>query len=284
MHARDLADLAALVAVHGQQLVSASPRLLDLAMESYWTASRCRLDRWCHNIRVFEEKMAKQRPPQWPPSATQVVEEVFVAEILTRCFTAVLSAHDQHHDRVESDPIGRNILGGHLDATRRAIRLLKTPVYGGARLTESLGLLRRRCLKWTDLLLAYLSCHAKVDDFAANPARVREFASDAGRHLASSATSSAASTMLSTGMRSTLEMLSEEETPNADLNRQIAAAVLGCFGPEFFDSHGLLRSAWLDRLQSVPDETLAMLEQWWQPAAAVSEPPPPPKYPVRWKR
>jgi hypothetical protein len=291
MHARDLADLAALVSVHGPQLVSASPRLVDQALEAYWAASRFRIDRWCGTLRTFSEKLNQQSAVAWSPEVTQAVEEVFVSEILTRCFAAILSAHDRHHRRAESDPIGRNIMNSHRDASRRATDLFNSPANISLRHTESLGELQGRCQRWNDLLLAYVSKSAPVADFAFDNRRVQEFAVDASRHIHSAATNGAATTMLSAGMRSTLELLSAGDTPNADLNRQIAAAVLACFGPEFFDSHGLLRSVWLDRLQSVPDETLALIHEWWQPAPAeIPLPPPlPPKqqlrpFKARWDR
>jgi hypothetical protein len=289
MHVRDLADLAALVSVHGQQLVSASPRVVDQALESYWAASRFRLDRWCGTLRNFSDKLNRQSAVAWSPEVTQVAEEVFVSEILTRSFAAILCAHDHEHNRAESDPIGRNIVSGHRDASRRVADLLTSPANISLRHTESLGELRGRCQRWTDLLLAYLSRNAKVMDFAFDAGRVQEFAVDASRHINSAATNGAATTMLSAGMQSTLELLSAGETPNADLNRQIAAAVLACFGPEFFDSHGLLRSVWLDRLQTVPDETLALIHEWWQPAPADLPPPLPLKeqlrpFKARWDR
>jgi hypothetical protein len=287
MHVRDLADLAALVSVHGQQLVSAKPQVVDQAMESYWTASRFRLDRWYSTLRSLGDKMNHQRCVVWPPEVTQVVEEVFVGEILTRCFAAILAAHDREHARAESDPIGRNILSSHRDASRRAADLLVSPANASISHTEALQALQGRCQRWSDLLLAYLSRNAAVEDFAFDAARVQEFSVDASRHLNSAATNVAATTMLSAGMRSTLETLSVGETPNADLNRQIAAAVLACFGPEFFDSHGLLRSVWLDRLQSAPDETLALIHQWWQPAPPAPPPLPPKKqlrpFKSRWQ-
>jgi len=285
MHVRDLADLAALVSVHGQQLVSASPRVVDQALESYWTASRFRLDRWNGTMRTLGDKMIQQRCVAWPPEVTQVVEEVFVGEILTRCFSAILAAHDREHERCESDPIGRNIFSGHRDASRRAADLLVSPANACLRHTESLQSLQGRCQRWTDLLLAYLSSDMRAEEFSFVPARVQEFAVDASRHLGSATSNGAATTMLSAGMRSTLEVLSVGDTPNADLNRQIAAAVLACFGPEFFDSHGLLRSVWLDRLQTVPDETLALIHQWWQPAPPAPPPLPKPQhrpFKTRW--
>jgi len=116
-------------------------------------------------------------------------------------------------------------------------------------------------------LLASLAPYVTVDEFAADPARVNDFAYDARGHLQSTASSDMAVTMILTGMRSSLAPLSDAATPNAELNVGIAAAVVGFFSKEFFDSHGLLRSDWLRQLHSVPYETRAHLDQWWQPSS-----------------
>jgi hypothetical protein len=273
MHVRDLAELAALVCVHHRQLASASPTAVDDALESYWTASRCRLDRWCRSLRNLTQATALQPARPWSPGATQLVKEIFVSEILTRTVAAVLAAHDQYHGRSESEPIGRNVLAGHLDARRRALRFLASPVHAGSKHSEALGALARRCDRWNDLLLAYLLPTVPVDHYAVDLARIEDFASDARDR--GDSTASATTTMLLAGLRMSFDRLTDGDSPNSDLNVAIAAAVIGCFGPEFFDSFGLLRSAWLDRLQAVPDETLALISQWCLPAAKVSAAPPP---------
>jgi hypothetical protein len=121
--------------------------------------------------------------------------------------------------------------------------------------------LRRQCERWTDLLLAYLTPHFAanhdaanqfaIDEFAADPARVGDFAFDAREHLRSGSSSDMAITMITAGMRSSLGPLQTNRT----LNRDIATAILSGFAPDFFDTHGHLRSPWLERLQRVPNES-----------------------------
>jgi hypothetical protein len=254
MHARELADLAA------------SPAQFDKSLETYWTASRCRLDRWSRELRRFSPILPSQLTATRPNAATRLVEEILVSEILTRCLAAVYFAHDHYHQRSEAEPIGRNVLAGHLDARRRALRLIVPATHLKRNEVDPIVPLQRRCECWTDLLLAYLLPLVPVEGFAPNAARAQDFAADARSHL-SSASFSAATMMLTSGIRSSLEPLVSDESPNGDLNLQIAATVLAAFEPETFDSYGLLRSVWQERLQSVPDETLALLDNWIQPAA-----------------
>jgi hypothetical protein len=49
-------------------------------------------------------------------------------------------------------------------------------------------------------------------------------------------------------------------SPNADLNAQIASAILSCFPPELFDATGLFRSLWLSRLTSTTCDAQGMIE------------------------
>lgn len=280
MHVRDLAELAALVCIHRRQFAGASPTAVDDSLELYWTASRCRLDRWCRSLRQLTQTTTVSPARPWSPGATQLIEEIFVSEILARTVAAVLAAHDRYHQRTESEPIGRNVLAGHLDARRRALRLLASPVHAGSDHAERLGALGRRCDRWSDLLLAHLLPTVPVDQYAANPARAQDFALDACARPQSATTERGATAMLLAGIRTSLEAMVEVDSPNADLNVAVAAAVIGCFGPELFDSFGLLRSAWLERLQTVPDETLALIHQWCQPAVEPAAAPPT----ARWRR
>jgi hypothetical protein len=279
MNAYELADLAALVAVRGQQLLAADAPTMDQLLTTYWKASRCRLDRWFRNLRVLTRRSDRS---EWSPNATGLIEEILVSEILTRAVAAITVGHDERHSQAESAPVGRNIFNGQFDARRRAMSLVaslpRPDDDGSGPPIDALLALHRQCDRWSDLLLAYLTPYVDVDEFAASPMRVRDFAYDARGHLQSGNSSEMAVTMILAGMRASLEPLAKTRTPNADLNREIATAVIGGFCPEFFDSHGLLYSAWMERLRNVPNETLAVLDEWWQPAG--SEKP----LPVRWRR
>jgi hypothetical protein len=302
MHAHDLAQLAAVAAVHSDQLAAARPETMDQMLAAYWRASRCRLDRWCHSLHALSElsnelsrsatlpdvqtidkPAAKGREPcspEWSVGAAAVVEEILVSEILTRTIAALTVAHDERHAQAESAPIGRNIFDGHRDARRRALALVASPGHRGTLYAKSIVALHRQCHRWSDLLLAYLATHTKVEQFAASPARVTDFTYDARHHLSSPASSDMAVTMILAGMNSSLKRLSPDRSPNTDLNLELAAAVLGCFSPDDFDSLGLLNSAWFERLRNSPNETSAAIEDWWQMSPIDS----PPLGKTRWRR
>jgi hypothetical protein len=292
MHAHDLARLAAVAAVHCDQLTDASSETMDHMLADYWRASRCRLDRWCHRLHALSERTknasqphptgasSKDDSPQWSVGADAVVEEILVSEILTRTIAALTVAHDARHSQAESAPIGRNIFDGHLDARRRALSLVASPAHRGTSYAKSIVALHRQCDRWSDLLLAYLAPHAKVEQFAASPARVTDFTYDARHHLNSPASSDMAVTMILAGMNSSLKRLSPDRSPNTDLNLELAAAVLSSFSPDDFDSLGLLHSGWFERLRNTPNETSAAIEDWWQMSPIDS----PPLGATRWRK
>jgi hypothetical protein len=259
MHAHDLADLAALLAVHSEQLVAADSATMDRMLASYWKASRCRLDRWCRGLALATRH---SETSSWTEAEIALVDEILVTEILSRVVAALAVAHDQSHSANESGPVARNIFNSHLDMKRRAMALVVAPHRDQEQADDFLAL-RRQCERWTDLLLAYLAPQAVVEEFAACTARVGDFAFDAREHLRSGAASDMAVTMIVAGMRSSIVRFSPVETGNADLNLDIATALVSGFAPDFFDAHGRLRSAWLERIRKVPSDSPVNLKDWW---------------------
>ena len=51
-------------------------------------------------------------------------------------------------------------------------------------------------------------------------------------------------------------------SPNDDLNRQIAAGILGCYQPELFDGSGVLHAAWASRLTTIVDDTETIVDEY----------------------
>jgi hypothetical protein len=277
MHAHELADLAALAAVHARQLIAADAATMDHALATYWKASRCRLDRWCHSLALLTKD---SDPHEWSPSEVAAIEEILVSEILARLVTAIAVAHDKKHATNESAPVARNILSAHIDVKRRAIAIVVAPHRNADQADDFLAF-RRQVERWSDLLLAYLTPYAAVEEFAADPARVGDFAFDAREHLRSGKSSDMAVTMITAGLRSSFAPLGEPDTPNADLNHEIATAIVEAFAPEFFDSHGQLRSTWLERIADVPNESPLTADNWWHlPSHAPHDPP----GPTHWRR
>lgn len=276
MHAHELADLAALVSVHSEQLVAADAATINQALAAYWKASRCRLDRWCRSLALATRHRAETA---WTRNEIGTVQEILVGEILSRVVAAIAVAHDLRHAVEESGPVARNIFQAHVDVKRRTVALVVAPHRDQDQAAEFLAL-RRQSDRWTDLLLAYVAPHGPVDEFAVSAARVGDFAFDAREHLRSGRASDLAVTMIVAGMRTSLLPPADRRSPNADLNLQIATALVSCFAPGFFDAHGQLRSTWFERLCRVADESPADSDRIWHTARHAAHDVP---RPVRWR-
>ena len=103
MHARDLVELAALVAVHSSALVQGAGGVPTSAQEEYWAASRCRLDRWTRLLRRLADSAGQLPRPAtlaWP-RVGPVLEEILAGEMLARLWTAAAVAYDQRREQAD---------------------------------------------------------------------------------------------------------------------------------------------------------------------------------------
>src|SRR5688500_9002856 len=126
MHARELAELAALVAVNSPAIIHGSEPVAHEVSEQYWTASKCRLDRWGRLLRQLTALTDQAlRPPtlSWP-RVRPALEEILATELLPRLWTATAAAYDAARGDQDLEPVARNIFNGHLDARRRLLALL----------------------------------------------------------------------------------------------------------------------------------------------------------------
>jgi len=263
MHARDLVELAAVVAASGPVLVRQAGPIPSSSVEQYWVASKCRLDRWGRGLRELTVEAARGGPDwhrtRWPRFRA-LLEEVLTGEVLTRVWAAVACAHDRHRSTDAAEPVARSVLMGHLDARHRVLTLLVQRRAIDSEAGLKLNRLRRRTERWTDMLIGYLAGLDDLDEFAVDPIRARDFAEDLryrspwqdGRH---------AWPLVQTSLRAAFCQGLCPTSPSADLNAKIAASILACFPPELFDSTGLFHSLWLSRLTHITDDTAGLIEE-----------------------
>jgi hypothetical protein len=263
MHSIELIDLAALVSIHAPALVRLSKNLPDSELERYWTASKCRQDRW--QLALLELKESRQQligaTGGLHRFALGVFEEILTGEILARVWCGVLAAFDARRGVDHAEPVARSVLVGHLEVRCRTLSLLSTareiPLGGLAELNRQ----RRLCERWTDLLLAEFAHQTDLSALAHEPERLREFAVDVPRE-AGGGYSRMRQALVQTSLRSTFHRPAPLPAPNSDLNRQIAAGVLGCFQPELFDGAAVLRSVWVSRLLTAADDAELILADY----------------------
>jgi hypothetical protein len=235
-------------------------------MEEYWSASKCRLDRWGRTLKAIAITTL-------PPTPTRrlahreyvrgVMEEILAGEVLTRVFSGLAAAFDRRRGREDAEIVARSVHLGQMEIRHRALKLLlQAP---GIRSEDALELnrLRRRTERWADLLLGYLVLTHDVSEFAIEPDRARAFAADlrdenrvAGGELAWQ--------IMLTSLRTAFREAFSQTCPNGDMNARIAAAILGCFPAELFDSRGLFQSTWLARMLRVTDETQILIDDLFE--------------------
>jgi len=251
MQARDLVELAALTTMHGPLLIQSETPLSQPGLERYWSASKCRLERWGRAIRRASDLVGPPSPRQRRLNCA-LLEEILTGEVLARVWTAVLVAHDLHTGS-DSGSIARSVLDGQLEARNRAMAML---VHGGVVCGQHaiyLNRLRRRAESWSDLLVGNLNTRDDVSEFGSDVERTRNYAIDYDP------TDQQGWLLLMASLRASFSTL-ELPSPNADLNSEIGASVISFFEPQLFDSTGLLRSLWMSRLQQTTDETQGLLE------------------------
>ncbi len=262
MQSSALVELAAIVAHHGPCLIEGTTSIPAKNLNQYWTASKCRLDRWTTTLNQHSAILRGASPVEarqhWD-ALSPVLEEILTGEALVRVWAAIVSAFDQKQCQCEASPVTRSVYIGHLEARNRVLQLM---VYGqGALVTEvvSLNRLRRRVERWTDMLLGLILMEHDVAEFTIEPERATNFASDFRNDQRHGRGIQTWPLMLAS-LRAAFPPSSSLNCPNSDLNEEIAAGILTCFPNTSFDSLGLLRSMWQTRLENTTQEAAGLLE------------------------
>jgi hypothetical protein len=268
MHARELVELAAIVASHGGLLARDPSRLAAAGLNRYWAASKCRLEEWGQRLKRWTVAAHAGSPSAnraaWP-SIRSVLEEILTGELLTRVWTAAVCAHDRLHKVDDGEPLVRSVFIGHQEVRHRVLTLLAHGPGIDVEQAMQLDQLRRRSERWCDMLVGYLLEFGDVSEFAVDTARARDFAADlhdqsqlaGGRHAWS---------LVQVSLRAAFRHDLAPVSPNADLNAQIAAGVLACFPEAAFDSTGILRTLWAARLAEAADDAQGLIEALLGPA------------------
>jgi hypothetical protein len=110
------------------------------------------------------------------------------------------------------------------------------------------------------MLLAHLAGLIDIDEFAFERDRARDFAEDLN-HQATRNERDFAGQLMLLSLRASFARDLADRTPNSDLNRRIASALLGAFRDPTEDPTGLVKSLWLERLNRTAIETEGMVAE-----------------------
>src|SRR4051794_34439953 len=183
MHVRELAQFAGLVALNGPQFVATKPADNCVRVEQYWATSKCRFEAWARALKVSRTGSGDERnsADHWIVLRS-TLDEIFVSDLLTRVWTALVAARDQRWSTDSCDTVTRNVFSAQLDARHRALELLLDRNAMTARQAVSIDRARRKAERWTDALLGALAGVCDFREFAIDQDRAGEFAVDLARH------------------------------------------------------------------------------------------------------
>ena len=249
MNAQTLAEIGSWIAIHSTALVHGEPPQQAVAVKTYWTASKCRLQRWAGALKMFERDVELGSPDHNPwPAIEIVVQEILLSDLLTRIFSAAMVTHDVYHQSDELRGLAHGIHIGHIEAKNRALRIMLKGQAANEEAFENMNALRRRIERWTDLFLAQLPLCKESELFAFDLSRLNDFRLE--NRLADSEEKYRRQQVFQASLASDLKSLSIQFPANPELNRQVAAGVISCFAADRFDSFGLPKSVthvWMEK-------------------------------------
>lgn len=273
MQIRELVDVAALVALNAPQLAagSAAPDIEHL--QQYWSTSKCRNESWSRALKAFAglgAEAPRDNLDRWV-DVRATLDEIFVSEILTRVWTAVLVTADRRSRVRSAESIARSVFDSHQEARRRALSLL---VQGGPLSTQqavAANRLRRRCERWTDVLLGGLWRLPAARHFAIDAERASDFAIDLSRRRASPGGHLSWKLTLAS-LRNAFQSGVSPVTANREANARVTASILGSFPLDMFDSTGLVQPVWMMRLSANASDAQGLVSELLEPALPPSPP------------
>ncbi len=257
MHIRDLVEVAAVVAHNGPLIILSGSSLQPAPLQQYWSTSKSRCESWNRTLK-YHAQLSSRSTDDWT-DLRATLDEIFVGEILTRVWTAVLAARDRRQGTSVDEPLARSVFDSHMEARRRALELLLHSQAFSTRQAVGVNRLRRRADRWSDLLVGGMLGEEDVSEFAVDADRAAEFADDlASRQALGGGRQVWRLTLVS--LRAAFLRGLCPLPANPDANARIAASILGCFPGELFDSTGVLHSLWMMRMLAVAGDAQGLID------------------------
>lgn len=162
-----------------------------------------------------------------------------------------------------AEPLARSVMATHMEARHRALALLLHGNGFSTKQAVALNRLRRRAERWSDVLVGGLLSLWDVREFAVEPERAEDFATDLAQQRGTSGGQNAWRLTL-VSLRNAFQTGLSPQAANPDANSRIAGSILGCFPGELFDSTGIFQSLWMMRLTATATDAQGMITELLQ--------------------
>ena len=272
MHANQLSDLAAWIAIHSSMFVYGESENTALDAKEYWVKSKCRISRWNAALKIFDSDFRSSESKHDPWPAFEIVaQEIVTSEMLTRIMSAAFVIYDHYANSNELKGIAHSLVVSHMETRNRSMRMLLFARASNEKAFDRCNRLRVQIERWTDLFLSRLEKSETAAGFAFDAKRLADFATE--RNVYNEEEFRKNQQILVSSMRNNLEGITSKYAATPALNEQIAAGALGCFANDRFDSYGLPKSAqllWLEKSHSDAQHLVDSLDDF-EGAASTKE-------------
>ncbi len=223
LNLRQLAEISVFVSAHSGRAID-EPRLLsDGRLHDFWAHARD----WVGCL-LADLKQHDARRGLLPEI---VLAEVFVCEILLRVWATVLLAADKRHNSNRARGVVANVMLSQMQLRHRALELIAAAREADERATASIERIRRRCERWTDVLLGHLARRYGIEHYAFDVRATRDVAAagDADRVPLEAGADDPAWHLILAGVRVAFPDSHAAGAPHAPLSERLAQAVLLSF-------------------------------------------------------
>lgn len=169
---KSLAEVAWLVSRVGCQMIESQFEPSPQALRDFWQNTR-------QLQRAWDQVLNDGEGSQQSGKLEDLAAQLFTSELLARVWATVLAGIDQRTGRNDLTRIANNAVSGLLQMRNRLLSQLLLRSGATESWTADLDRLRRRCDRWTDLLIGNLSGREELFQFAFDADRARDFAAEA---------------------------------------------------------------------------------------------------------
>jgi len=265
MHSGWLVEMASLWGYHGATLIAEKVALPAEAVNEYWLRSRIRFDGWnamlttsrkqCHSASIGRRVRAWHR-------LRCVIEEILLAEPLTRVCVAVAAQLEETQIDNDSRAILHNVLATHGEVRNRCLKIILDGVERGIDEAEELNRPRHYLEHWTDMLLGYFANSSIGGQYSFSVSRMEQFAEDYSQRMLGTQ-SKIVWSLLQASCRAWLDKHCVHSPVSPNMNQRICEAAIGMIHPHLFDSLGCMRTRLIQSIEygiEHADESVNSLE------------------------
>lgn len=253
--------------MHALRLVTLAARLVDQAaspgrfpdwaafdLESYWSASRVRLERWNRALQSFDLLAAGEPTRELAQHGIRpVLHEAILAEVHCRVWTALLQQAIGRGTGRSANSVTRSIWLGQQETRCKILAWLAQAIQTSHPQAEEIDRLRRRTDHWSDVLLARIP-GKRVTEFAVDAKRLKNLRRGPQGY---DAEDRPLAPLVENSFANLFPELDDQAAPNAALNSQVFAATAAILHRATTPADAALSELWFR-----VEDTSRRMQEW----------------------